>query len=86
MSEDAVKVFTNKLMDWQRQGYYVLLNNFYNMKGKSEKYDGFVVSANAAEQKFVWKVYVNKVLDERIYSFDQVNEMIEEMDKVVMGG
>lgn len=86
MSEDAVKVFTNKLMDWQRQGYYVLLNNFYNMKGKSEKYDGFVVSANPAEQKFVWKVYVNKVLDERIYSFDQVNEMIEEMDKVVMGG
>lgn len=85
MSEDAVKVFTNKLMDWQRQGYYVLLNNFYNMKGKSDKYDGFVVSANTAEEKFVWKVYVNKVLDERIYSFSQVNEMIEEMDKVVRG-
>lgn len=80
MAENAIETFTNQLKFWQREGYFVLLNNFYNMKGKNI---GFVVSANEEEQKFIFKLYVNRVLDEKVYPFDQVNELIAEMDKVI---
>jgi hypothetical protein len=78
--EDALKTFTNQLMYWQREGYYVLLNSFFNMK---EKNMGFVVSANQAEQKFIYKLYINKELTEKHFPFDQVNEMIAEIDQVL---
>ncbi|MEK7431718.1 MAG: hypothetical protein AABZ74_01185 [Cyanobacteriota bacterium] len=77
---NAVETFTNKLKDWQREGYYVLLNNFYNMR---EKNIGFVVSVNEAEQKFVYKLYVNKVLDEKHFAYDQVQDLISSIDTVI---
>ncbi|MFN8671563.1 MAG: hypothetical protein U0457_05675 [Candidatus Sericytochromatia bacterium] len=77
---NAVEVFTNKLKDWQREGFYVLLNNFYNMR---EKNMGFVVSTNEAEQKFVFKFYLNKVLDEKHYSYDEVNDLINRIDGII---
>lgn len=80
MSENAVEAFTNQLKYWQRDGYYVLLNSFFNMK---EKNMGFVVSANEAEQKFTFKLYINRELNEKTYAFDQVNEMIAEIDKIL---
>jgi len=80
MSENALIVFTNQLKDWQRDGYYVLLNNFYNMK---EKNIGFVVSANEAEEKFTFKLYINRELNERVFPFSQVNELIAEIDQVI---
>jgi hypothetical protein len=78
--ENAVTVFTNQLMYWQREGFYVLLNSFFNMK---EKNIGFVVSVNEAEQKFIYKLYVNRELNEKHYPFAQVNEMIAEIDQVI---
>ena len=80
MSDDAVVVFNNKLKDWQREGFYVLLNNFYNMR---EKNIGFVVSVNEADQTFVFKLYVNKVLDERHYKYSEVDELINKIDEVI---
>lgn len=80
MSDNAVVVFNDKLKDWQREGYYVLLNNFYNMR---EKNIGFVVSVNEQDQKFVFKLYVDKVLDERHYSYSEVDELISKIDKVI---
>lgn len=80
MSDQALAKFQSKLMDWQREGFYVLLNNFYNMR---EKNIGFVVSANEAEQKFVFKYYENKVLDEKHYNYDQVDELISRIDSII---
>lgn len=80
MSDNAVVVFNDKLKDWQREGYYVLLNNFYNMR---EKNIGFVVSVNEQDQKFVFKLYVDKVLDERHYSYSEVDELISKIDQVI---
>lgn len=80
MSDEALAKFQSKLMDWQREGYYVLLNNFYNMR---EKNIGFVVSANEAEKKFVLKYYENKVLDEQHYNYDQVEALINRIDNVI---
>ncbi len=80
MSDNAIVTFTDKLKDWQREGFYVLLNNFYNMR---EKNIGFVVSVNEPEEKFVFKLYVNKVLDERHYSYSEVNELIKKIDQVI---
>ena len=77
---NAVEVFTNKLKDWQREGFYVLLNNFYNMR---EKNIGFVVSVDEANQKFVYKLYVNKVLDEKHFTYDKVQDLIDSIDKVI---
>lgn len=80
----AVEIFTNKLKDWQREGYYVLLNNFHNMMTRSQKYSGFVLSVVAEEEKFVFKLYdKDKTLNERHYKFDQVQELIDEIDVVV---
>ena len=80
MSDDAVVVFNDKLKDWQREGFYVLLNNFYNMR---EKNIGFVVSVNEADQKFIFKLYINKVLDEKHYSYSEVNDLINKIDQVI---
>ena len=80
MSEDALVTFNNQLKYWQRDGYFVLLNNFYNMK---EKNIGFVLSVNESEKKFTFKLYVNKVLDERTYPFENVNNLISDVDKVI---
>lgn len=81
---NAIEIFTNKLKDWQREGYYVLLNNFHNMMARSEKYSGFVLSVVPEEEKFVFKLYdKNKTLNERHYKYDQVEELINEIDVVV---
>ena len=34
MSSEGLEKFQHKLKDWQREGFYVLLNNFYNMREK----------------------------------------------------
>lgn len=78
--ENALEVFTNKLKDWQREGYYVLLNNFYNMP---EKNIGFVSSYDQANSEFVLKVYVDRVLDEKHYKHEEVNSLIAEIDKLI---
>lgn len=80
MSTEGLEKFHHQLKDWQRNGYYVLLNNFYNMR---EKNIGFVVSVNEAEQKFVFKLYVNKVLDEKHYSYSEVDDLISKIDQVI---
>ncbi len=80
MSEDAVTAFTNQLKYWQRDGFFVLLKNFYNMPDRNM---GFVVSMNEADETFVFKLYVNKVLDEKHYPYNQINELIERMDKII---
>jgi len=82
MSEDALTIFTNQLKMWQREGYYVLLNQFFNIK---EKNTGFVVSVNEAEKKFIFKLYVNRQPSEKEFSFEQVNELIQEIDKTIKG-
>ena len=78
--EEALVTFNNQLKYWQRDGYYVLINSFFNMK---EKNIGFVVSANEAEKKFIYKLYVNRELTEKHFPFEQVDELISEMDKVI---
>lgn len=78
--ENALEIFTNKLKDWQREGYYVLLNNFYNMP---EKNTGFVVSYNQENSEFILKIYVNRVLDERYYKDKDVNLLIDDIDKLI---
>lgn len=80
MSDDAVTKFDHQLKYWQRDGFFVLLKNFYNIPDRNM---GFVVSVNEADKEFVFKFYENKVLDERHYSYDQVDELIERMDKII---
>jgi hypothetical protein len=78
--ENALEVFTNKLKDWQREGYYVLLNNFYNMP---EKNIGFVSSYDQEKSEFILKIYVNRVLNEKHYKNEEVNLLIDEIDKLI---
>ncbi|GIW22368.1 MAG: hypothetical protein KatS3mg068_1375 [Candidatus Sericytochromatia bacterium] len=77
---EALEIFTNKLKDWQREGYYVLLNNFYNMPDKNI---GFVVSYDNDNSKFIFKLYVNRELNEKHYKDEEVNKLIEEIDSLI---